>query len=111
MKIILEFFSEEEMNQYIMSKAMELKHTMDETKEVDPEAKVPLLTRVRHPWTQYELNFLIDNYASKSMPWIAKSLHRNAAQCHAKLHEMRKKGARIPEKKHRNGRVSTSRIS
>lgn len=53
-------------------------------------------SRKNRRWTEFELQFLKDNYMIKSRAWIAESLHRPPNMITAKLQELYKKG--LPRK-------------
>ena len=60
-------------------------------------------TRKNRRWSDFELQFLKDNYQIKSRAWLAESLHRPPAIITSKLQEMYKKG--LPRKTKRDGKV------
>ena len=52
--------------------------------------KLPAEERKNKPWTDFEINYLRDNYKSKKVTWIAKALRRNKTAVHQKLFQMYK---------------------
>lgn len=58
-------------------------------------------TRKNRRWTDFELQFLRDNYMIKSRAWLAESLHRPPTIITAKLQELYKRG--LARKHPKNG--------
>jgi len=54
--------------------------------------KVSVRFRDGKQWTEFEINFLVENYQSKSIEWISKKLNRKKASINQKLFQMYKKG-------------------
>jgi len=63
------------------------------------ETKLPSDERTKKAWTEFELNFLTENYKLKKTRWIAKALHRPVQAIQQKLLQMYKKG--LPRKQQR----------
>ena len=61
--------------------------------------RLPRTTRANKKWTEFELEFLRDNYRSKNMKWIANALHRPRPAVSSKLHMMYNEG--LPRKQSR----------
>ena len=59
-------------------------------------------------WTDFELDFLRDNYACKNVEWLSKALHRKKIAIHQKLHQMYKAG--LPKKQSRASKPVITRI-
>lgn len=104
-KIILEFESEDELNQYILNKSMKLKDEIETITDIKKDVTISITTRKYKPWSEYEMNFILNNYAFKSSVWIAKALNRTRTQIMARVDKMRKMGANIPLKIHKNGKI------
>jgi hypothetical protein len=66
----------------------------------NPDFKLPKTARKRKTWTEFELNFLTDNYRKKNIKWLAGSLNRPPSQVYATLHKMYAKG--LPRKNKRS---------
>jgi len=64
---------------------------------------VKLAVRQNKKWTEFELNFLRDNYLAKRIPWIAAKLMRKPSSCYQMLNVMYSKGLR--KKATRAGKV------
>lgn len=115
MKIILEFDSKAEHDVYIQriakdyiehgEKALQLK--VDEEVKLHleglPDTKIDDFGKKRKWWSDYELEFLRENYATKNIRWIAKALRRKPIAVQQKLYQLYKKG--LPKKQSRNGEV------
>lgn len=63
-------------------------------------------SRKNRRWTDFELQFLKDNYMVKSRAWLAESLHRPPTHITGKLEYMYKRGLQRKSKK--NGKIILS---
>ncbi len=61
--------------------------------------KFKLTSRKNKLWTEFELNFLTQNYLSKNCRWIAGKLQRPLPAVYTKLNTMYKKGLKIKRQK------------
>ena len=71
----------------------------EEIKEELAEGNLPTIERDRKSWTDFELNFLKENYHSKNLRWIGLKLRRNPKAIYQKLSQMYKQG--LPKKQPR----------
>lgn len=57
-------------------------------------ANFKLCKRNNKQWTEFELNFLVENYLKKNVKWIAGKLERKVTSVYAMLNILYKKGLR-----------------
>lgn len=106
MKIVIEFNSKAEHDQYIKSHKTGRHTFADEDVSVPTFKGQPVADYTRRKsWSQLELAFLKDNYQAKKITWIAKQLRRKPTQVYQRLHEMYKNG--LPAKRPSNGAITT----
>jgi len=77
--------------------------TNEITSQADNKLKdFKLAPRQNKTWTEFEINFLTDNYQKKNIRWIAGKLCRKPQGVYSMLNNMYKKGL-----KKKNNRVKT----
>lgn len=102
MKITLEFKNMMEHNKYCIEQTkLLMEKDISVAKQFDGKP-IQVNTR-RKTWSQYELEFIKENYMSKKVRWIALQLGRPVHAVQMKLNKMYKEG--LQKKRPRNGKV------
>jgi len=69
------------------------------------KTKIPQEQRTNKPFTEFEINFLIDNYRSKSTKWLAQALKRTNTSIQQKIHNHLYGELRLPKKRSRSSKA------
>lgn len=98
-QIIIEANSLIELHQKMKDELKVMTQQEDENRQMDIAiaTKIPVHMRKHKQWTEFEENFLIDNYRKKKISWIAKALSRQTSATQQKLVALRKK-YKLPNK-------------
>ena len=104
MKITLEFNSQEEHDEYVQSQFSHSTTMTHKTKEVSLTFKESGLNRKYH-WTDWDVQFLVQNWGKKNGKWIAKSLGKTQVAVLQKANSLRAKGVELPLLRHRRTKV------
>jgi hypothetical protein len=105
MKIVLEFNSIDELDEYIQHYRQE---SQAGAEDVSLPAASSFPTRIqvgtrRRYFADMEIAFIKENYQTKKITWIAKALHRKPDAIYQQLYKMYKAG--LPKRSNRNGKV------
>lgn len=78
--------------QNIQDELLVLRESQEQSQKHDEmmKTKLVLTKRKNKPWTEYEINFLKENYLSKKISWIAQALQRPKLAVNQKLFHLRK---------------------
>jgi hypothetical protein len=108
MKIVLEFDSFTEMQNYFEQFYKGMDKAKREAEELSVPAASSFPTRIqvgtrRQYFADMEIAFIKENYQTKKITWIARALHRKPEAIYQQLYKMYKAG--LPKRSSRNGKV------
>lgn len=92
---------------YITSHPYKFIKYLKKPKTIDTKVTIMGMRPKKEPWSQYEIQFLVDYWPHKKPEWLAKALKRTQISVVAMAGLLRKKGYHLPFKRMRNGKVIT----
>jgi hypothetical protein len=107
MKITLEFSSQEEHDEYLESRMRAEVSGSPSWLPISPDPSRPVQPSTRRRgFSEGEMSFVAEHYATKTVPWIARQLSRKHSQIQALVQKMRKAGGLPRKYARRNGDVA-----
>jgi len=108
-KLEIQFNTLAELQDFIGSRGAAMSHPTTEPDSLlndllGKPVKDPI--RKSKPWTQFEIDYIVENYFQFSAKEIGKSLHRPAASIGQMVYKLNKKGAKL-RKNNRSGRLTS----
>lgn len=95
------------IEQYITSQPYKFIKYLKPAKKINGEFRIlrPNKHIKKEPWSQYEIQFMVDNWPFKKPEWLAGALRRKQTAVLAMAAILRKKGYHLPFKRNRNGKI------
>lgn len=94
------------VEQYITSHPYKFIKYLKKPKKIDTTVTIMGMRPKKEPWSQYEIQFLVDHWSFKKPEWLAKALKRTQVSVVAMAGLLRKKGYHLPKKRNTNGRIT-----